>query len=93
MPPWIFTLLFLFLAAGVGLLFWGALTSITTGVLVGTIYALVGVMAISLSYGLKVQFERDAEDQLRAIRESRRIIRCVCTKPANRCVISPRPMT
>lgn len=72
MPPWIFTLLFLFLAAGVGLLFWGALTSITTGVLVGTIYALVGVMAISLSYGLKVQFERDAEDQLRAIRESRR---------------------
>lgn len=72
MPPWIFTLLFLFLAAGVGLVFWGALSSVTTGVLVGTIYALIGAMAISLSYGLKVQFERDAEDQVRAIRESRR---------------------
>jgi uncharacterized protein YhaN len=72
-PAWVYTILFFFAVAGIGLMFWGVVTSLESSAWIGAIYFVLGIMSVGTTWALKLQHEREVAEQVRLIRDQRRM--------------------
>lgn len=70
-PDWVWAMLALFALSGIGLVCAGLSAGLTTGWLVGAIYVALGVMAGGTMWALKLEFEREIQQQVAQLRAER----------------------
>jgi uncharacterized protein YhaN len=71
MPDWVWAILSFFVIAGAALFFAGLSAGVSTGWLVGAIYIVLALTAGGTTWALKLQFEREIQQQVAALREER----------------------
>ncbi|MFN0053459.1 MAG: ATP-binding protein [Planctomycetales bacterium] len=64
LPRWVYIVLGVFCFMGVVLAGWGLIAGVATSGIAGTIYALLGITCGGLAWGLKTQYEGDAQRRM-----------------------------
>uniref|UniRef100_A0A7C4QRA9 YhaN AAA domain-containing protein n=1 Tax=Schlesneria paludicola TaxID=360056 RepID=A0A7C4QRA9_9PLAN len=71
LPDWVWAMLALFVLAGIGLFCAGLSAGLSTSWLVGAIYVALALMAGGTTWALKLEFEREIQQQVAELRAAR----------------------